>query len=323
MGKDLPELEGTRPSPAFPFASRYTVIEGRRIHYVEEGKGLPILFIHGNPTSSYLWRNILPHVAAESGRRGIALDLLGFGRSDKPEDIEYTLRMHAEIVEQFIDKLGLHDLVLVLHDWGGPLGMHYAVRHPENIHAVALMETFLWDMAWKDFGRLAPVFRVMRSPAGYVLLQRMNLFVERILPRSVIRRDHITPEVMKHYREPFPTIGSRRAIRDFPRLLPVGGRPEDSCRFMEDISAGLPHLTCPVLWIKAEPGAIITKNTEYRLTALSALVPQLSVVNFGPGLHYLQEDDPNRLASLITGWMKSHDMHSLPWRKDRSLNDAA
>ena len=311
------------PSAEFPFESHYVTVNGRTIHYIEEGRGAPVLFIHGNPTSSYLWRNVLPGVAAESKRRAIALDLLGFGRSDKLDGAKYTLDLHADMVEAFIAQLGLKDLILVLHDWGGPLGMRYAVRHPENVQAVALMETFLWDMSWKDFGKLAPVFRLMRSPAGYVMLQTMNFFVNKILPGSVIRKQHMTPEVMKRYRAPFPTAASRRSIRAFPALLPIDCSPAESSAFMEEIASGLPKLSCPVLWIKATPGAIITRNTEYRLTALSALLPRLAVAEFGPGLHYLQEDDPERLAEMLAGWIKGHNLHNLPSDIDRILHDAA
>lgn len=129
-----------RPSADFPFESRYVTVEGHRIHYIEEGRGEPILFIHGNSAWSYLWRNILPTVAKETRRRGIALDLLGFGRSDKP-NADYSVRLHYRIVEGFIERLGLTNLVLVLHDWGGPLGTFYALRHPERIQALAFMET--------------------------------------------------------------------------------------------------------------------------------------------------------------------------------------
>lgn len=312
-----------RPSAAFPFKSRYVEAAGHRIHYIEEGRGAPVLFIHGNPTSSYLWRNILPKVAADTGRRGIAPDLLGFGRSDKLEQGEYTLDLHAEVVASFIERLGLKDLVLVMHDWGGPLGMRYAARHPENVQAVVLMETFLWDTAWRDFGPFKPAFKLMRSPAGYVMIQVFNFFVNKVLPGSVINRDHMTREVMDHYREPFPTMASRRAIRAFPRMIPIEGEPEPGRRFIDEINADLPRLTCPVLWIKARPGAVITKETEYRLTALAARLPRLAVKDFGPGLHYLQEDDPHRLAALIAGWIRGHHLNDLPGEIDRILFDAA
>jgi pimeloyl-ACP methyl ester carboxylesterase len=296
---------------------------GHRIHYIEEGRGAPVLFVHGNPTSSYLWRNVLPAVATDTRRRGIALDLPGFGRSGKLTDGNYTLDLYFRVLEGFIEKLGLQDLVLVLHDWGGPLGMMYAARHREHVKAVALMETFLWDTSWKDFGRFKPVFKIFRSPVGYFMIQVMNFFVNKILPGSVVRKENMTREVMDQYRQPFPTVASRRPVRVFPQLIPIEGLPETSRLFIEEIEDSLRRLDLPVLWIKASPGAIITRNTDYRLVALTARLPRLSVVEFGPGLHYLQEDDPKRLAELITGWIKGHNLHNLPSETDKILFDAA
>ncbi len=310
------------PSAEYPFESRYVEVGGRRIHYIEEGSGAPVLFVHGNPTWSYLWRNVLPRVAANTGRRGIALDLLGFGRSDKLESGAYSLDLHAAVLEAFIEKLGLRDVVLVLHDWGGPLGMWYATHHPRKVQGVVLMETFLWDAAWRDFGKFRHAFRLMRSPAGYLMLQMMNLFVERILPGSVVRKEHMTGEVMKRYREPFLTVASRRPIRVFPQLIPIEGKPEPSLRFFDQIDRSLHLLDCPALWITASPGAIITSETEYRLVSLALRMPQLRVVDFGPGLHYLPEDDPEGLADLIARWIRGHNLHGLP-SDSRPLRDAA
>jgi pimeloyl-ACP methyl ester carboxylesterase len=323
MERRQEQYECGHPSAAFPFESRYVDVHGHRIHYIEEGRGMPVLFVHGNPTSSYLWRNVLPAVAADTQRRGIALDLPGFGRSGKSADGKYTLDLYYRTLEGFIDKLGLKDLVLVLHDWGGPLGMQYATRHPGNIQAVVLMETFLWDTSWRDYGRLRPVFRLFRSPAGYLMIQVMNFFVNTILPGSVVRKENMTREVMDNYRRPFPTVASRRPVRVFPKLIPIGGRPKTSHLFIREIEDNLRRLDVPVLWIKATPGAILTARTEYRLAALSARLPRLAVREFGPGLHYLQEDDPQRLAELITGWIKGHNLHNLPSEIDKILLDAA
>ena len=310
-------------SATFPFESRYVDVLGHQIHYIEEGRGMPVLFVHGNPTWSYLWRNVLPAVAADTHRRGIALDLPGFGRSGKLANRSYTLDLYFRILEGFIEKLALKDLVLVLHDWGGPLGMMYAARHRENVKTVVLMETFLWDTSWKDYGTMRPIFKLFRSPVGYLMIQVMNVFVNKILPGSVVRKENITREVMDHYRQPFPTIASRRPVRVFPQLIPIEGRPGTSRLFIEEIEDSLRRLDIPVLWIKAAPGAIITKDTEYRLTALAARMPRLVIMNFGPGLHYLQEDDPGRLAEMIAGWIKRYNLHNLPSEIDKILFDAA
>ena len=323
MERKKAQYDSERPSVAFPFESRFVDVLGLRIHYVEEGRGMPVLFVHGNPTSSYLWRNVLPAVAADTHRRGIALDLPGFGSSDKLADGDYTLDRYYKVLEGFIENLGLKDLVLVLHDWGGPLGMMYAARHRENVKAVVLMETFLWDTSWKDYGKFKAVFWLFRSPVGYLMIQVMNFFVNTVLPGSVVRKEHMTGEVMDQYRKPFPTVASRRPVRIFPQLIPIEGKPESSRSFIEEIEDSLRRLDVPVLWIKATPGAIITENTSYRLVSLAARLPRLVVKEFGPGLHYLQEDDPLILAELITGWIKGHNLHNLPSDIDKILFDAA
>jgi haloalkane dehalogenase len=298
----------TRPSATFPFESRFVSIAGYRIHYVEEGDGPPVLFIHGTPTSSYVWRNILPKTARDTGRKGIALDLLGFGKSDKPEDVKHTLRLHREFLEAFIEKLGLKDLVLVLHDWGGPIGTSYAVDHPENVQGLVLMETFLWNTTWQDFGKYKPGFKLFRSPFGYIVLQLMNLFINVLLPRLVARRKNMTKEIMRHYREPFPSVASRKAVRVFPQLVPIDGKPEESYEFIEQIEQKLYGTRFPILWIKATPGMLVSGNTEYRLTALKARLKRLEVREFGPGLHFLQEDDPDKISGLIVDWMRANKL---------------
>jgi len=315
--------EYQRPPAAFPFESRFADLLGLRIHYVEEGRGAPVLFVHGNATSSYLWRNVLPSVAADAHRRGIALDLPGFGRSDMPADRNITLDFYYRVLEGFIGMLGLKDLILVLHEWGGPLGMMYATRHPENIQAITLMETFLWDMSWRDVGKFKSALRLFRSPAGYLTIQIMNAIVETVLPGSMVRKGNMTREIMDNYRLPFPTVASRKAMRILPRLIPIEGRPETSRLFIEEIEVRLRRLTCPVLWIKATPGVIITSSTEYRLMALAARLPRLAVKEFGPGLHYPQEEDPGRLAELIAEWIKAYNLHNLPSEIDKILLDAA
>jgi haloalkane dehalogenase len=297
------EKEVIPPSGVYPFESRYVSIGGHRIHYIEEGMGEPLLFLHGNPTWSYLWRNIMPKIAHDAGRRCIAMDLLGFGKSDKPPDLTYTAHLHYDIVAAFIEKLGLRNLVLVLHGWGGPIGTAYAVLNPENVKGIALMETFLWNLSWKDFGSLKRGIRLFRSPLGFASIQATNTFVNRALSGGVLRKEHLTEQVMQRYCEPFPTIGSRRAIRAFPRLLPIEGVPPESEMFMDTIGRKLASVKFPVLWIKATPGVMVSRDSEYHLSVLKRLLPQLIIKDFGPGLHYLQEDNPEKIAGLVTEWM--------------------
>jgi len=296
--------KSANPSPDFPFERRAVSVCGYRISYVESGEGDPVLFIHGNPTSSYLWRNILPKVAGDTGTRGIALDLLGFGESEKPDKVDYSIRRHADIVEGFIKALGLEKLILVLHDWGGPLGAAYAINNPDNVRGIVFMETFVWPLTWQDFGKYAAAFRLLRSPLGYLLIQVMNLFVNKVLPGAVLQKGNMSEEVMRHYRRPFPTIDSRRAVRFFPKLLPIEGRPPESDAFFEDLQRRLQNLKFPALWIRAFPGMLLSHDTEYHLHLLRGRLPQLIIKDFGPGLHYLQEDNPVRIADLIAEWMQ-------------------
>jgi haloalkane dehalogenase len=320
---DIKRDSQTRPPAEFPYVSQFVRIGGYRIHYVDEGKGGPVLFIHGNATSSYLWRNILPQVARKTGERGIALDLLGFGKSDKPDDVSYTLQLHYDVLEGFIEHLNLKNIILVLHDWGGPLGAYYSVRHPENVRGMVLMETFLWNMLWDDFGKYKQVFKLFRSPAGYLVIQVMNFFVNKMLPGSVLQRENMTKEIMRHYREPFPTIRSRRAVRAFSQHLPVECRPSESYEFIEAIEQRLPAAKFPVLWIKATPGAVISEITVYHLITLKARLPQLEVKEFGPGLHYLQEDDPQKIAELIVEWMRTNKLVGTTRSNPRVMREAA
>jgi len=151
------------PESRFPFESRYTKVQGFDIHYVEEGSGAPVLFVHGNPTSSYAWRNVIPGVARATGRRAVALDLLGFGKSEKPNRVDYSLKLHSEVLQGVIENLDLRNVVLVGEDWGGPLAAYYAIHHQENVDGLALQETFLWPMTYED--DFAPRFRAPFAPS--------------------------------------------------------------------------------------------------------------------------------------------------------------
>jgi haloalkane dehalogenase len=289
----------TKPSAEFPFESKFITIDGYKIHYVEKGQGEPILFIHGNPTSSYLWRNILPTVANAAEKRGIALDLLGFGKSDKP-NVEYTLQLHTQIVQKFIEELGLGNLTLVLHDWGGSLGMYYAVHHPEKIKGIVLMETFMWDMRWQAFPVILRVMLwLLRSPVGFIMSQVVNIFINQFISAGVLHKENLTDEVMRGYREPFPTIKSRRAIRVFPKLLPIQGSPRASVEIMKEIENGLSSLSCPMLWILNEQGSLTGKDIPW----LKEKIPQIKTQNFGPGKHFMQEDNPEKLSQIISDWI--------------------
>lgn len=191
----------TEISAEFPFESRYVEVEGCRMHYVDEGEGDPVLFLHGNPTSSYLWRNVIPHMTAFA--RAIAPDLAGMGRSDKP-DIPYRFFDHSRYVEGFIAALGLENVSLVIHDWGSALGFHYARRHEDNLRGIAFMEAILRPVRWADFPKdLKLGFKLFRTPGVvWAMISAGNVFVDKILPQAIVRR--LSSEEMARYREPSP-----------------------------------------------------------------------------------------------------------------------
>lgn len=291
----------------FPFQSKFLSIDGSKIHYVEEGKGEnQVLFLHGNPTSSYLWRNILPIVASTgNNNRCIALDLIGFGKSDKP-DIDYNFQDHYKYVKEFIDGLQLDEnrnLILVGHDWGGVLGFWYALNHLENIKGMALMETFPFTLSIDDFppefAKLLQAFRTQGS--GYELIQVQNVFVEQVIPSAVFNRQNLSEVTMNQYREPFPTIGSRKPIRRFPEMLPLDPKMEgETYTIIQKLETALSEFKFPMLLIKGNPGAVIS---ESRAKWLKEKIPHLVVRDIGPGIHYLQEDNPEVIGNSILDWI--------------------
>lgn len=288
------------PAAKYPFQSGHVEVMGHRIHYVEHGTGAPVLFLHGNPTSSYMWRDVLPHVADQTGRRGIALDLLGFGQSDKPRDVRYTLDLHARVVQEFVNALDLRDIVLVADDWGGPLGMHDVLERSERYKAVVLMETFLWTFTFADDfdPKFRMPFRLMRGPMGFFFVQVLNMMTKKVIPEHC----PITDEGLQYYLDSMPTIRSRRAMRDFVRLNPLHGKPTASVEFIEHIRAGLPRLRVPLTWLKARPGVVPSDDyppSLKKLEELTRLMPQMQLKDFGPGHHFLAEENPSRVVELV------------------------
>lgn len=284
----------------FPFESRFVDVLGVPMHYVEAGAGSgpPVLFLHGNPTSSYLWRNVIPHVAPYA--RCIAPDLVGMGRSGKP-DSAYRFFDHYAWIERFIDALGLGPLVIAGHDWGSALGFHLAAQRPGSVRGLAFLEAILGPARWADFPwsfRLA--FALMRAPAiGWILLGPGNAFVEQVLPRATIRR--LGAGEMAHYRAPFRTIASRRPLRQWPREIPLDGRPADVAAAAAAWRAHLVASPVPKLLLHAHPGGIVR---ERELAWCRAQLSDLESVHLGAGIHYLQEDHPHRIGVLLADWYR-------------------
>lgn len=287
-------------SAVFPFESKYTSVMGSKIHYIENGQGDPILFLHGNPTSSYLWRNIIPHLSSLG--RCIAPDLIGMGKSDKP-DIEYRLVDHIEYIDGFIEALGLKNITIVIHDWGSALGFHYAKRHPENVKGIAFMESIVmpipsWDSMQKQFQEM---FKSFRTPdVGWDILVNKNMFVEGVLPGAIFRK--LTDEEMNIYREPYLEPASRKPLWRWPNEIPIEGEPADVTKIVGDYNAWLQETDIPKLLFHASPGALIREEVvEWCQENLT----NLTMVDIGGGVHFVQEDNPHGIGEGLANWYKT------------------
>ncbi|MBT5534294.1 haloalkane dehalogenase [Candidatus Poribacteria bacterium] len=297
---------GTAPavtiSAEFPYESKYVDVLGERMHYVEEGEGSPILFLHGNPTSSYLWRNVLPFLQPLG--RVIAVDNIGFGKSAKP-DGDYTFAMHSRYIDGFIEALGLNDITLVSHDWGSGLALHYASRHEDNVRAVAFMEALVPPVMPVTDPTAFPedmqeFFRTMRDPViGPQAVIEGNAFIEDMLPKSILRR--MTHAEMEAYREPFRDPATRRPILVWPNEIPIAGEPADTTAAVEAYGAWLMTTDMPKLHVYVSPGMI---NPPQVVEALTGMLTNYETAYVGRGLHYIQEDHPEAIGRALADWYR-------------------
>jgi len=284
-------------SADFPFKSNYVDVHGSRMHYVDEGTGDPILFLHGNPTSSYLWRNIIPHLIPHG--RCIAPDLIGMGKSDKP-DLGYRFLDHVKYIDGFIEALGLKNITLVIHDWGSALGFYYAQRNESNIKGIAFMEAIIKTAKWADFPPDFKMgFKLMRAPiVGWFMVSVMNVFVKEILPKAIVRK--LSEDEKKHYAAPFPTIRSRRPVRQWPCEIPIEGSPRDVQEIVESYNHWLTETAIPMMLFYASPGGLINEAT---LKWCRDNLDNLEIVDIGPGLHFVQEDNPRLIGESLADWV--------------------
>jgi haloalkane dehalogenase len=273
-------------------------ILGHEMAYVEVGQGDPIVFLHGNPTSSYLWRNIIPHLTGLG--RCIAPDLIGMGDSQKIPGCEYRFVDHAAHVEAFLHAVGVQDrVILVVHDWGSGLGLDWAERHRAAVNGIAYMEAIVRPVTWDDWPeRSRPIFEAMRSPAGEEIILDKNVFVERILPASIIRP--LTQVEMDEYRRPYLNPGEdRRPTLTWPREIPIGGEPADVHQVVSRYSRWLSTSLVPKLFIDADPGAILTgRQRDYCRTW-----PTQEEVTVN-GIHFIQEDSPHEIGEAIARFVR-------------------
>ena len=282
---------------------KYIDVLGKQIAYVEIGEGDPIIFQHGNPTSSYLWRNIMPQL--QSLGRCIAMDLIGMGDSEKLEDkgnMTYSYDTHKKYFDGFLDAIGVEsNATLVIHDWGSALGFDWANDYPQRVKAICYMEGIVQSMEWEDWNEDAKgIFQGFRSPAGEEMILEKNLFIEAVLPGSILRK--LSDAEMNEYRRPFNDKKSRRPTLDWPRQIPLENDPPEICRIVDSYSQWMAENNIPKLFINAEPGAIlIGKQREFCRTWKNQ--KEVTV----KGSHFIQEDSPNEIGNAIFDWLKGID----------------
>jgi haloalkane dehalogenase len=284
-------------SGAFSYAPHFVEVRGSRTHYIEQGPGDSVLFLHGNPTWSYLWRNVIPHVSMVG--RCIAPDLIGMGRSDKPP-LDYRLIDHIRYLEGFIEALQLRRITLVIHDWGSALGFDYACRHEDNVRAIAFMEAITRPSTWREQTLTTRwIFRRMRHPVkGRRMIIDNNFFIERMLPKLTSRK--LTREEMDHYRAPY--VGdpeTRKPLLVWPAQIPFDGEPADTYERITSYAAWLRASTLPKLLLWAKPGLILPPREVARL---HRELRNLDDVYLGKGRHFLPEEYPHEIGGLITNW---------------------
>jgi len=289
----------------FPFESHFAEVNKAKMHYIEEGQGDPILFVHGNPTWSYLWRNIVPHLKSKG--RCIAVDLIGMGKSERPE-IKYRFHGHAKYFEGFIKKLGLKKITLVTHDWGTALGFHYAMRYESNIKGIAFMEGLLKPYpTWDDFPasdaqpQLREMFRLFRTGGvggpGWQAIVDQNIFLEKLLPGVAGRP--LSEQELNFYREPFKKAKDRQVIWQWAQELPIEGKPADVTESVQNYSDALQESLLPKLLFYAEPGAVLT---DEHVKWCERNLKNLETVSVGPGAHFLQESSPDVIGRRLADW---------------------
>jgi len=279
---------------------KFIEVNGKRMAYVEMGEGEPIVFQHGNPTSSYLWRNIMPGLASYG--RCIAVDLIGMGDSDKldsPGADSYRYVEHRDYLFSAWEQLGITENVsFVIHDWGSALGFDWACQHPEKVRGIAYMEGIVRPMTWDEWPEaIRPLFEGFRSEFGESMVLEKNVFVERVLPGSVLRG--LTEDEMAVYRRPYEMKGeSRRPTLTWPRQIPLDGEPPDVNEVVAAYSDWLQNCAVPKLFINAEPGAILT-GAQREFCRGFQNQTEVTVA----GSHFIQEDSPAEIAAAIREWI--------------------
>ena len=295
----------THSTEQSPYTKKYKSIHGKQMAYIDEGQGDPIVFLHGNPTSSYLWRNIMPYMK-DKGRL-IAPDLIGMGDSEKLDNSNadsYTYVEHRKYLFSLLEELGVtENVTLVIHDWGSGLGFHWAHQHPDAIKGIAFMEAIVAPLTnWDAFPEGArELFQAFKSPAGEQLVLEDNVFVEEVLPNSILR--DLSDVEMAEYKRPFLNSGEdRRPTLTWPRQIPIAGEPADVVQIVTDYSQWLTQTDIPKLFVSAEPGILIAGEVKDYVRSW----PNITEVTV-PGLHFIQEDSPDLIGEALQSWYSKLD----------------
>jgi haloalkane dehalogenase len=280
------------------------LIDNKEMAYVDIGSGETMLFLHGNPTSSYLWRNIIPYFS--DYKRCVAPDLIGMGDSDKLDSNSpgtYSYIEHRKWLNLILGRLDLgNKLILVMHDWGTALGFDWALRNIDRVAGIVYMEGIVCPLTWNDWDdKSTPVFQGFRSEAGEKMVIEKNIFLEKVLPGSVLRG--LTEEEMNVYRRPFINKADRRPTLDFPNQIPIEGHPKDVTEIVKNYAEFFSNHKVPKLFINAEPGAILVgRQRDFCRTW-----PNQNEITV-PGSHFIQEDSPGLIGEGILNWLKSQNI---------------
>ena len=290
-------------SASMPYGKCFKSIKGKSLAYIDVGDGAPIVLLHGNPTSSYLWRNVIPHL--EGIGRVIVPDLIGHGDSEKLPDSEgperYSFEISYEYLAGLLEELNItEDVTLVIHDWGSALGFHWAKHHPEAVKGIAYMEAIVCPVTWDDWPESARgIFKGFRSDKGEDLILQRNMFVEAVLPSSVIRQ--MGEEEMNQYRKPFIRVADRQPTLNWPRQIPIDGEPPHMVDLVASYGEWMAsNQELPKLFINAAPGSILTgKALKFCRTW-----PNQKEVTVA-GTHFIQEDSPAEIGIAVAEWLKT------------------
>jgi haloalkane dehalogenase len=289
-----------------PLSKQAVNVLGRRMAYHARGGGAPVLLLHGNPTSSYLWRDVIPELAGHG--RLIAPDLIGMGDSEKLPDVgpdTYTFATHRTYLDAFIDAVTgpAEKILFVVHDWGSALGFDWANRHRERVRGIAYMEAIVRPIAgWEEWSAAAtPIFQGFRSDKGEAMILDRNMFVERVLPGSVLRK--LSEAEMAEYRKPFAQREQRWPTLTWPRQIPIAGEPADVVQIAQDYSQWMAENDLPKLFVNADPGAILI-GAPREFCRKWKNQTEITV----PGSHFIQEDSGPAIGKAVADWMAAHSL---------------